>query len=243
MTEAYPTLPDWVQATQLVGAGAINELIACLTPAKRLDDRGSVFYMHDFEHGWGMLTPGGNGTGKAYEISSTLSQSGGLSAKLTSGSSSLLDAYLMLDLPPLPSFQLGFQVSFIRMDYRAGLYVNIDYYVDSVWYWARAGWNYDNKQILYLDEDGIEQVAAEGVGFCPRNFGFIPMKLVADFETGKYMRFLIGKWDIDLSSYNLYHEEALPEMSIQAWFEEVGLSGTNMVCYVDDLILTVDEPA
>lgn len=71
---------------------------------------------------------------------------------------------------------------------------------------------------------------------------FMPVKLVVDMDTDLYTRLLIGPQQIDLSTHSLANPipstDKLEEVSIRL----VDVAGVGMWAYVDNFILTQNEP-
>ncbi|KKK59681.1 hypothetical protein LCGC14_3031980 [marine sediment metagenome] len=68
------------------------------------------------------------------------------------------------------------------------------------------------------------------------------MKLVVDFDANQYLRGTFNEQEIDLSAFSLEDvvTSTAPAFQIMVTVESVG--GTNAVAFVDDAIMTVDEP-
>ncbi|GAI79944.1 unnamed protein product, partial [marine sediment metagenome] len=70
---------------------------------------------------------------------------------------------------------------------------------------------------------------------------FHVFKLVIDFENNKYVRLIINNTTYDLSSYNLYVDDAVGEKYANALISLRSRKDYNDVMYVDNVIFTQNE--
>lgn len=144
----------------------------------------------------------------------------------------------------LPSKRLGFEVSFGGAT--AGwLFIDVYYYDGKYLYRARARFDESgNLEVWDKDLADFTLVAAMGVlhGGLGLNF-FYTMKLVADFETGKYVRLMFSTYEWDISTISLYKDDAPVSPYL---YVDIGrynkTAGTFRTSSVDDFILTQAEP-
>jgi len=76
-------------------------------------------------------------------------------------------------------------------------------------------------------------------------FGYWPMhtmKLVVDLNTDRYVRFILNETEYDLSAYsaNTFANPDQPHLGVKAILYST--AGFNADCWVDDIILTQNEP-
>ena len=76
----------------------------------------------------------------------------------------------------------------------------------------------------------------------PVNEVFVPIKLVVDMDTDRYVRLLIGPDEIDLSAHALVDGGATTDRFLNVSMRLLGSFLTQGVAYVDNFILTQNEP-
>jgi len=67
-------------------------------------------------------------------------------------------------------------------------------------------------------------------------------KLVTDFENEKYVRFILNNDVYDLSSYTYEKTNDTSRPHLLVRYKLVSTGGTSTTSYVDDVILTQNEP-
>lgn len=241
MPETILPQPDWVQATRLFDG--LGELIACLSPAKRFDTRGTVFFIDDFEDGLSKGTFTYDGVDASYDLSSRLSRFGGFSLKLTGGSNggrysqcawySHKSIYSKMGMEL--RFQLGTGVEYVRLSLL--ILDGITEHRGSVQYDpVNMKWQYLNSLGSYVDLID-EIILDEGEVF------FHPAKLVVDFVHDKYQRLVLGDQDVDMSALSLYTSGSITNPRHEVTVAVFSIDGSNGSIYVDSVILTKNEPS
>lgn len=240
MPEAILPQPDWVQATRLFDG--LSELIAVLSPAKRFDTRGSLFFIDDFEDGLGKGSFTIVGEDAAYELSSYLSRFGAFSLKLTGGSDGLrYSQCTWYSYKPELSkmgveirFQLGNEVEYVRLSLT--ILDGTTAHIGSVQYdYINSKWQYLNSGEDYVD-------LIENIELDPSEVFFHPVKLVIDPEEDKYVRLVLEDQDVDMSDLDLFTEDDEGGPWHDATVAVYSEDGGNGVIYVDGLVLTKNEP-
>ena len=252
MTIKRFSVPDYVRSVlicdptdiwgNVVGIG-LNELIACLTPAKRFDRRGEVIFVDNFEDGlgkWGTTTTGLLG---AVAVSSTEALFGGLSAKLTGGSDSSRFAEIYYRIPPPPLSNLGLEFA-VRPDVNVE-YIDcyIDYYDGVTLYSGAISYDTVNEKWTYKTTAGAWVDFFTGAKMTAAEKLFHHCKLVIDPVGHKYVRALVSGEEKDMSTYDLYTDPDVTAPRVSILILVYSLAGYNAVGYVDSVIVTQNEPA
>jgi len=219
------------------------EMAVRLGSAKTWDWRGQQYWFTDFGQGKGNLIVGLAGTGSEISLSPDYWVHGGYSLKLVGGSDGdrYADAKFWIDHPPSNIIGLEVHVSGVPdLDY---LEIRLRKYVGNNIYRARLRFNPalvpDGMQIE--DDNGDWQdVGNNFYGLNVEMFNHV--KLVADFDTNKYVRALWGDTEVDLSAYSLYRVGAGYLNQMLAGVKLYSRSGENDSKYVDYVLVTVDEP-
>lgn len=219
------------------------EMAARLGAAKTWDWRGQQYWFTDFCQGTGNLLKDVQGTGAEISLSPDYWIRGGYSLKLVGGSdgSRYADAKFWIDHPPSNIVGLEIHVSGVPdLDY---LEIRLRKYVDNNVYRARLRFNpglVPDKMQIEDDAGDWQTVGNNFYGLNVEMFNHI--KLVADFDTNKYVRALWGDTEVDLSAYSLYRVGAGYLNQMLAGVKIYSRDGENDSKYVDYVLVTVNEP-
>jgi hypothetical protein len=71
---------------------------------------------------------------------------------------------------------------------------------------------------------------------------FATIKFTGDFVTGKYVRLLIQDKKLDLSAHTIWSQPDAVTPRMGARITAVSNVGTNCIVYIDDVIVTQNEP-
>ncbi len=221
----------------------LGELAARLGSPITHDRRGDVVWWDDFEWSLNKWNDQWDGTGGGAAISTARARNGRCSALLTSGSDAGHFAGIQHFNPfPAPSmlgaecsFSLGGEVGAVRWQ------VNTYNGVEVVAYEVRI---LPATEVLqYLDSAGSYQDIATGVHLLADATLFHTVKLVVDAASGEYVRVVLNEETYPLAAIAAQGtpSSAAPAIILTARYE--GRAGSNDLCYVDDAILTQNEPA
>jgi len=251
-------LPDYAQAKPVgsVPVGPvytstdIAELAARLGSIVTFDRRGNVTFLDDFEGTlgkWDFLT---GIEGFRAEISPDFTRSGSFSAKLTTGANRKQLMYCYRPFPVLS--KQGFEFSFAYSDMeeiQMDMQINKGDYV----HFASAKWIRAEKKCQYCDDGEIYRDLSPLVRPKSSSFAgatgravFNTIKLVVDSVTDEYVRLILNDTIYDLSGLRLFNWVAAGDaidatwMAPMIWFTSTVVS---QVIYIDDVILTQNEPA
>lgn len=238
--------PDWATANasgNVYPVQDMGELAARLGSIVTHDRRGDVFFLDDFEAGLGKWSPTLSGTGALAELTITRSRSGMFAAHLLAGSDASESAGIS-HYAPLPSAQkLGAALGVAILS--PVLYVNLDFYV-------YEGVNSDRYHMRYLPGTTTLQVLNSGGTYTDVTASlnlqqtatlFHSFKLVLDPATGYYERAIVNATEYDLTGIQADSSprSAPDSVRLYAWIQDQ--SGNAGDVYVDDVVLTHNEPA
>lgn len=74
------------------------------------------------------------------------------------------------------------------------------------------------------------------------NFYFLPIKLVVDTDTDKYVKLIVGPDTYDLTQYSMFDLGVHAEKELWVSFDVRGCAVVDMWAYIDSFILTQNEP-
>jgi hypothetical protein len=242
MTHTTKDYSSKYRSTSLYGNIDNSEVAARLKSCDVFDRRGKVIWIDDFEDPilrWLGVT---SGVGASVGLNTTYSKSGVQSAKCVTGDAvgNYAGINKWLVYPQLSS--LGFEISFTypaAIDY---IELHMKIYSTTGYYMPVITMSNTDTCLYYLNDAGVNVefhpvIALDGTAGC-----FNTAKLVVDATTGYYKRYIQNNLEWDLS--------AIP----MRWVASVGFphyfyywriytgAAANKTAYVDDAILTIDEP-
>lgn len=217
------------------------ELAARLGSSVIYDRRGQVLFVESFERGWYRWTLDKDGANAAGEIVPTIAATGGYSVKLTGGSDETNFASIQRRIPSRPVGRTGLEFSFAvpaEWDYLVAL---LYLYTGALVYTFAVKFVYATGSLMVLDHD-LDYVPV-GVGAVLEGDWFNTIKVVADIDTGEYVRLMFNNQEIDISARSvLVDSETVTPPSILVDIILYSREGFNDVMYLDDIILTGAEP-
>lgn len=221
----------------------IAELAARLGSIVTFDRRGNVLWFEDFENTLGAWTTHYSGIGGSVALSTTRARSGSFSAKLVTGNVTGNEVWISRSFPLPSSDRLGFEVSFTIVEQMATIKFQIK--IDAIngnAYWLAIQYTYATKKLEYQGIDWEWHTIQEILMGSSYSW-FHTMKLVFDQHSGKYTRLIWDNAEFDLSTISYSCDVgggALPKVTV--WIEGVTASDLNVPMYIDDVIVTQNEP-
>lgn len=222
-----------------IGSG---EMAARLGSTKAYDWRGNVLVSNNFENGNGGCQLLGGGADYSITVDPEYSVHGGYSLKMLGSSTGDFSAKAQWVLGKNPSQNLGLEVCWST----AGLcdYVDFAILVRGAGNRYNCRFRVDPGSWLfkYQDSDGnFQTIANTFPPWFPYAFNY--MKIVGDFDTGLYERFLLNGVEYDLSAYSMQSEATGFLHSIEIQIEVISTSGSTRGIRLDYFTITLDEPA
>lgn len=238
-------LPDYGPNTPkstTYGLADLAELAARLGSIVTFDRRGDVVWLDDFEDNlakWEL----GFGTGTAV-LSAATARNGGKSAKLTTPAVTDLGATITKRLPFPALSKIGSEISVAQDD------SNILFLSGAIFFLLGDGtFKYGQWEYLPLtttlnifDHTAGTVSLSTSVQFADSIYLFHTFKLVVDLVTGKYVRLIMDETEWDLSAYTLIGDDADGDAWMYSDFRVATKAAVAASCYVDDAIVTQNEP-
>lgn len=239
------TRPDYTTSSKMeiiYGEVDNGELAARLESIDTFDRRGSVIYLDNFENLLDKWTDLTGGVGAAVTVSTENALSGSCSAKLVTGNA--IDDYAQISkLLPYPILgPMGFEAALALDGQCKHIYFTMALYDGTETYTAQIDIEPMATNLSCATPVGAYTVFDPAFTLRQTNEMFHIVKLVADFSTGKYVRFIFDNTSYDLSAYTMDHAAPAPNPSIALIIKittNVNLSRTS---YVDNIIYTQNEP-
>jgi len=242
MAHGYPDFAQSAGVNTVYQLRDLAELAARLGSIDTFDRRGDVFFLEDFEHGATCFGSTGNGTGNSSYLSLERARSKSFSYKLVSGSTGAHDRYLYVrtGLPSLS--KVGFEVS-IELDDSNNVVEWLLQCYDGV-NALKGHIKYDDSvnKLYYLNSASAWVEFATNVIMLTTPGMFNTAKLVIDSVNAKYSRFILNATGYSLADIALESTPSIYVNQVYAYVRFVGESGDNDIAYVDDWILTQNEP-
>lgn len=218
------------------------ELAARLGSINTYDRRGDTLWMDDFEAATLKWPIDGDGTGWGVALSTTYARNGGQSVKLVTGDEDG-DSTQILKYVPLPRLStLGFELSFTANENMKEYYFRMVIFTGTRGQAAMIYYYPQTNTLVLIDEKEDPQPIATIRPLIPLAGLFHTFKMVVDYKTKKFLRCMLDNVEYDISSYSY------PDVS-DPTFPHVLLSiqvmtnvASNQTAYVDDVIITQNEP-
>lgn len=238
--------PDWDSPDYGIAVASIDlsEIADRLIGFARVDSRGRIHIHDTFAEGLGnwhaIAVP--SGIAPVVEVGVTPFVAGNKHVKFDTGT--VLDGGSVLKLE-------GWLGGTKRLGLEAGLFFNDsapDYQMDMSYRPSGgSGWFAGLKYLHVTQKFAINVggVYTPVTGLLPLNFsngGVVPVKLVGDFENGKYVRLLVGEIQYNLDSYSLYPFASMEEGSLTVDVAAFSTGDTRHVGRCKYVVFTKDEP-
>ncbi len=224
------------------GEDALYELAARLGAISRHDRHGWILWQDGFEEGMFKWIAGASGTGSIVTLDGTFARSGAWSAKLTAGSDAGSMASIARILPFPLLGRMGFECSFAldsdlsTLELRANVFDGTNKHVANVRY------DYVNKKLQYLNASNAWVDIAASVDLVRADYPFWTWKLVADFGEEELVRLIVNDQYYSLADIAYYKVADATINQVQLVIINVATAGNNGIVYIDDVIVTRNEP-
>ena len=237
--------PDWG-----ITAGAVTtyqltdlaELAVRMGSIVSFDRRGEVLFLDTFEDGLVHWYTDFDSDDGAVDLSRAQTRYGPYSARLVAGAGGSRFALIghRLALPSLSA--LGLECSFNLPGYVDYFQATINIYDGTYYSIYSVRWDDLGSRLLYTPASGPMVVLLSGQDLRILPTLFHTLKLVVSSDLREYARVILNGFAFDLAGVAAYSlpDNAVPYVTIE--LEVLGRSGENDTVYVDDVILTQNEP-
>ncbi|KKL91542.1 hypothetical protein LCGC14_1893670 [marine sediment metagenome] len=237
--------PDF-GATQAKSTGAslsdMAELAARLGSIVTFDRRGDVIDFDDFEGAtinWGRHEAIGVATG-LHDF--TLPKRGSQCIKLTTVNDPGDAKGIGKGLSLLPSGRIGAEISFAQPNDNIIFIMRFNWFNGITVRQSALKLDFTAKTLSYYDSDAAYQVIASDLTFISKEQVYYTIKLVVDYDTGKYVRAILADTEYDLSDYAIRSAASATLPYIGSVFFIYRKASTNGSLWLDQYILTQNEP-
>ncbi|MBC8446019.1 MAG: hypothetical protein H8D74_02345 [Chloroflexi bacterium] len=220
----------------------LGELAVRLGSIVSFDRRGDVVFLDSFEDGVVKWKTTAAGVGAAVASDATRARNGAKSAKLTTGSSDPYTAEITHYSPfPLLS-KFGVEVHTTISDDLSALYLTLDIFDGSDIIRAQVAYEPSTNKLYYQNSAGAMVELASGVNLYAYDYLFHAFKLVVDGVGEEYVRLIVDGNEYSLADIAVRKAANATDAHLEVTITAVGDSGGNYSIYVDDVIITQNEP-
>jgi len=239
------TLPDytskWKNKTisSLVDNG---ELAARLGNIDTFDRRGNVIWMDDFEDNinkWAQTTLG---TGAAVSLSTVKAHTGGSSCKLTTGDNTANSTFIYKQLAYPATGKMGLELAVQHHESIKYIDIVLHFYTGTRCYSAQLRYDVDDEDLEFRNLAGA---------FINLNATTVPQseetlfnvyKIVCDSALNKWVRIIVNDTEYDVSEYFMWDAADATAPYLLVSIAITPDINDNLDCYVDNVIVTQNEP-
>ena len=221
----------------------LGELAARIGSINTFDRRGDTVWLDDFEVGIGKWVANSWGAGGNVAVSKSYARNGIYSCAMTAGSDGfhMAQIYRVMAYPVLGL--LGFECSFAfdsDLDWFGLLF---DLYDGTHRHEALVKYDYSNTKLQILDGNGDLHDLETGLDIYVANYPFWTVKVVVDFVNVNYVRVILNNTEYDVSGIDYLYNADASNPRLRPGVKNMGQLGQNAVVYIDDVIITQNEPA
>jgi len=237
------TILDDLDVWGAVKTMGLSELAVRLGGVQSFDRRGDLYYVDNFDRNVKNYDTFLSGASASVVRSVDFSWFGTSSLKLSTeqGVNKRLSVVYVTEM--LPSKRIGMEVMFIdtidtgnhNIALRISYYDGVNYQNPILRYY------YNDKELAIIDENSVKHVIASNLGIGIN--AWYAMKLVVDFNTGKYVRVLFNGVEYDISEYGFYTAANSTTKHLTFYYDLVAMDGgITFIDYLDHMIFTQNEP-
>jgi len=237
--------PDWgtyAPASTIYSLQDLGELAARIGSFVNFDRLGNVIAMDNFENGIGEWYSDGD-AGFSADWDSKYCRLGGFSCKLTTGPSAGNTVKITKHIGAPVLSAMGVEVSFSYEQNWRYLDIFLDLYDGTYYYGAALRFDHTTAKLQYKDSAGAFQDIAGGFYYgteLPHDFD--TLKIVADFTTVKYKRLLVNNLVFDLSEISFLKDVSTNTPALTVQLRLTTSANAAAIAYIDDVIVTQNEP-
>jgi hypothetical protein len=237
--------PDWGLTAGTVTTYQLTdlaELAARLGSIVRYDRRGDIISLEDFSHGLNKWALTGSGADHAEDLSAAAARSGTFSLRLAAGSTLGRYAQASHSAPIPVASALGAEFSFTVDDNTDTWRLEL-FYDNGTTRWVMAAqYVHVPSPLLRLWTPSGFVTVATPAALTAGTVPFNTLKLVGDPTTSLYKRLLLNDIAVDASSYTIPTQASIEPHLMAVRITHYGQAGGTTGGYVDEVILTQNEP-
>lgn len=226
----------------IFGLDDLGELAVRLGSIVSFDRRGDVVGLDDFEQGilaWGATA---FGAGSSIASSTEACRSGGKSLKLVTGTTEADYPFVIRGIAYRPTTNMGIEASFALLSIDTALVLQGRVYDGTYIHWPTVRYDGTAQTLALRNEAEAWVTFASSVNVAAARHIFPTLKMVFDLTSAKYVRCLLGGSTYLLSAYSYYKEALASAPTSQTAMWTLPRGAAARTTYIDDWILTINEP-
>lgn len=220
----------------------LGELAVRLGSPNLFDRLGDVMFMDSFENGLVKWLPEWSGTNGSIAIDTTTAKTGGFSCKLTTGKTTGYYARITAYMPyPYPS-SFGFEFSLAIESNIWYVTCTIDFIKDGIFYRGKLYIDILNETLYYYNKDNVPTELKNAYIVYADSRNYNTLKLVIDTINLEYVRALTSNQLYNMKGLKLHSNTSPDKDHLEIELLARSISGFNGICYIDNVIITQNEP-
>lgn len=220
----------------------MGDLAVRLGSIVEYDRRGDIVFLDDFEEAILKWLPTAAGDGYV-RLDSTFAKSRSQSVKLYTDDGAASTASIGKYFVVQGVLRVGVEISFIDLTDDCDFYFLIHYWDGTTSHRGRLFFDHSTRICYIEDTAGANWVEIFNYGALRREHQlFYPIKLVVDFVNDTYLRLLFGTEEYNLEGYGLVTFGGAGGKYFYTLFQLENTAAVHNQCWVDDFILTTNEP-
>jgi len=242
MPRGAPDYGNVTAANPLHRLDDMAELAARLGSVDVFDRSGNVIYLDTFSQGKPQWADATYGSGAAVSLTTERAASPPFSVKMTTGQDEEQAAVISLEIAYHHLCKMGLEYSITHHVDQVNHVMHFYHRDGTTRYLYRILFDVSNGKIYVTHSDGAYKKFAEGLNLKSDAFVFNQVKLVVDTENNQYTRLTFNDetWLLDDYAPLATAESSVPY--IEALIQIGGPAGSNLDHYVDNVIITQNEP-
>jgi hypothetical protein len=241
MSHGAPDYSNVLKDGSLYRVDDMAELAARLGSPIRHDRRGEVIWYNTFDYGLSGIHSSIVGSGSEITLEERFVETPPFAIELNTGSLIAASAFIYYELPIPTNLNLGLQSSIRASTNTERIYFDLWIYDGTNLNFARVIIDVDTGQIFYIDTDNNEVELSDtlpdliGAGY------YTHCKLVADFSSNNYVRFVFDGTEYDLSGTPLRQSANSAARRLYVKITLYNKTAVEAITYVDNMIVTTNE--
>lgn len=242
MPRGQPDFGVYAVKETVSGLADLGELAARLGSINTFDRRGDVVWFDDFENDLSAWYELGNGTDHDAYMSAESARNGAFSCKLITGKTLGQWSKIIHLGAGLVISKIGIEVSFTLTGDLDEFKVRLVIYNSEFVCYPEIRYYRSTKELKYIDTEGDPITFATNVWLSPNSQLYHTLKFVFDQPNRRYNRVILDNVSYDLSNIAVSEDES--DGYPRYWIElsTVASKGENITSFVDDVIVTQNEP-
>lgn len=242
MPHGQPDFGVYAVKETVSGLADLGELAARLGSIATFDRRGDVVWFDSFESDLSAWYELGTGTDHDAYVSAESARNGAFSCKLITGSGGYGTGMIVHLGGGLVLSKIGLEVSWTFKTALDELRLRFLYYDGARYYDYQIRFDRSSKELRYYDADGDPIAFATGISLTAHDQLYHTLKFVMDLPNRKYNRVILDNVSYDLSAYPVKTDTSTVSPKYELTIATQVIADSNETSYIDDVIITQNEP-